>query len=72
MHIKGLDIYGAFITANIAGTGTDVYVQLPKGLRSDIDGHPPIWKLNKTLYGLRRSPQGAIDTTHRQRLNTLN
>jgi len=39
------------------GTGTDVYVQLPEGLVNNADdGRPPVWKLKRTLYGLRRSP----------------
>lgn len=43
LQLRGLDIYGAFITA-------------------DIDGEPPIWKLRKTLYGLRRSPKAFYDS----------
>ena len=39
------------------GTGTDVYIQLPEGLVPNAaDGKPPVWKLKRTLYGLRRSP----------------
>jgi hypothetical protein len=49
LKLRGLDIYGAFITADI---DAPVYMQQPKGLRNDIDGEPPIWKLCKTLYGL--------------------
>ena len=47
LQMHGLDIYGAFITAFIE---SPVYFQLPKGLRPDIHGEPPIWKLKKTLY----------------------
>ena len=50
--------YGAFITADI---DEPVYMQLPKGLRPDINGEPPIWRLLKTLYGLRRSPKAFYD-----------
>jgi len=55
LHIKGIDIFGAFITANI--DDDDVYVQLPKGLSDDPDGNAPVWKLKRALYGLRRSPR---------------
>ena len=62
LHIKGIDIFGAFVTAPIGsdaqGDDAHVYVQLPKGLLPNTeDGHPPIWKLKRALYGLRRSPQ---------------
>jgi hypothetical protein len=56
--LRGLDIYGAFITADI---DEPVYMQLPKGLQPDIDSEPPIWKLRKTLYGLRRAPKAFHD-----------
>ena len=59
LQLRGLDIYGAFITADIDEA---VYMQLPKGLRPDVDGQPPIWKLRKTLYGLRRSPKAFYDS----------
>ena len=49
----GLDIYGAFITAEI---DEPVYVSLPKGLPIK-HGTKRIWKLKKTLYGLKRSPK---------------
>jgi hypothetical protein len=56
MILYGLDIFGAFITADI-GEDDDVYVQLPKNIGPDgPNGEPPIWKLKKTLYGLNRSP----------------
>jgi hypothetical protein len=58
LKLRGLDIYGAFITADI---DEPVYMQLPKGLRPDINGEPPIWRLLKTLYGLRRSPKAFYD-----------
>ena len=55
LQIKGLDIFGAFLTADMKGTGTDVYIQLPEGLVPNAaDGKPPVWKLKRTLYGLRR------------------
>ena len=56
--MRGLDIYGAFITADI---DEPVYMQLPKNLLPDVNGEPPIWKLRKTLYGLRRSPNAFYD-----------
>jgi hypothetical protein len=56
MILYGLDIFGAFITADI-DEGDEVYVQLPKGLADDdVDGNAPLWRLRKTLYGLNRSP----------------
>ena len=56
MILYGLDIFGAFITADI-DEGDEVYVQLPKGLADDDeDGNAPLWRLRKTLYGLNRSP----------------
>ena len=52
LHIKGIDIFGAFVTAPIGqdddGDDADVYVQLPRGLAPDsTDGQPPIWKLKR-------------------------
>jgi len=60
MKISGLDIQTAFLTATI---DSDVYLRLASDLplppRSD-GKEPPdgatYWKLQKTLYGLRRSP----------------
>jgi hypothetical protein len=60
LKLRGLDIYGAFITADIEAD-SPVYMQLPSGLLPDVDGEPPIWKLRKTLYGLRRSPKAFYD-----------
>jgi hypothetical protein len=58
LHLYGLDIFGAFITAEI---DEPVYVQLPKGLDPvDPEAHP-IWKLNRTLYGLKRAPKAFYD-----------
>jgi hypothetical protein len=54
----GLDIYGAFITADIDEL---VYVSLPKGLPTK-HGTDRIWKLKKTLYGLKRSPRTFFDS----------
>jgi hypothetical protein len=54
----GLDIYGAFITADI---DEPVYVSLPKGLPTK-HGTGRIWKLKKTLYGLKRSPRAFFDS----------
>jgi hypothetical protein len=54
----GLDIYGAFITAEI---DEPVYVSLPKGLPIK-HGTKRIWKLKKTLYGLKRSPKAFYDS----------
>ena len=47
LHIKGIDIFGAFVTAPIGadahGDDAHVYVQLPNGLVPNTeDGHPPI------------------------------
>jgi hypothetical protein len=60
LKLRGLDIYGAFITADIEADNP-IYMQLPPGLLPDIDNEPPIWKLRKTLYGLRRSPKAFYD-----------
>ena len=49
MHLYGLDIFGAFITAEI---DEPVYVQLPKGLDPTNPDAQPIWRLRRTLYGL--------------------
>jgi hypothetical protein len=56
--LYGLDIYGAFITAEI---DDPVYVSLPKGLPTR-HGAGRIWKLKKTLYGLKRSPRAFFDS----------
>jgi hypothetical protein len=58
MHLYGLDIFGAFITAEI---DEPVYVQLPKGLDPDNPDHQPIWRLRRTLYGLNRAPKAFYD-----------
>jgi hypothetical protein len=59
LTLYGLDIFGAFITADIDGP---VYVQLPPGLvPPDIDGNSPIWRLRRTLYGLNRAPKAFYD-----------
>ena len=52
LHLSGLDIEGAFLSADIDG---DVYICIKGDLvgeEEDIYG-----KLNKSMYGLRRSPQ---------------
>jgi hypothetical protein len=55
-HIHGLDIYGAFITSNL--DDPNVYIQLPPGIvEKDCDGNDPIWRLLKSLYGLRCAPK---------------
>ena len=56
--LYGLDIYGAFITADI---DEPVYVSLPKGLPTR-HGSGRIWRLKKTLYGLKRSPRAFFDS----------
>jgi hypothetical protein len=58
LHLYGLDIFGAFITAEI---DEPVYVQLPKGLDPANPEAQPIWKLNRTLYGLKRAPKTFYD-----------
>jgi len=59
MILYGLDITGAFLTADI---DDDVYIQLPDGIApKDADGNNQIWKLNKTLYGLNRAPKAFYD-----------
>jgi hypothetical protein len=65
LHLYGLDIFGAFITATI---DEPVYVQLPKGLDPADPEAQPIWKLHRTLYGLKRAPKAFYDqlTTHLQ------
>ncbi len=55
--LYGLDIFGAFITADIDNA---VYIQLPHNLET-CEGTGPIWKLKKTLYGLNRSPKAFND-----------
>ncbi len=56
--LYGLDIYGAFITAEI---DEPVYISLPKGLPTK-HGAGRIWRLKKTLYGLKRSPRAFFDS----------
>jgi len=59
MLLYGLDIFGAFITADI---DEPVYLELPPELQSnDKDDHPTVWKLKKTLYGLNRAPKAFYD-----------
>jgi hypothetical protein len=54
--LYGLDIFGAFITATI---DEPVYVSLPAELFAV--GRPRIWKLKRTLYGLKRAPKAFYD-----------
>ena len=59
MILYGLDIFGAFITADI---DEPVYMRLPENLApKDSEGNTPIWKLKKTLYGLSRAPKAFYD-----------
>jgi hypothetical protein len=59
MILYGLDIFGAFITAEI---DEPVYVQLPQSLNLDDPHAPPrIWRLKRTLYGLNRAPKAFFD-----------
>ena len=59
MILYGLDIFGAFITADI---DEPVYMRLPDNLApKDSEGNTPIWKLKKTLYGLSRAPKAFYD-----------
>ena len=59
MILYGLDIFGAFITADI---DEPVYMRLPEHLApKDSEGNTPIWKLKKTLYGLARAPKAFYD-----------
>ena len=53
MELTGCDIEGAFLTALI---DEPIYIALPRGL-SDDDDKPTYARLNKSMYGLRRSPQ---------------
>jgi hypothetical protein len=59
MLLYGLDIFGAFITADI---DNPVYLQLPQGLiSSEQSESTTIWRLKKTLYGLNRAPKAFYD-----------
>jgi hypothetical protein len=65
-YIHGIDIYGAFLTAELTGDD-EVYVKLPSGIVPDVPdgrgGHSsPVWKLLKSLYGLRRAPRSFYDS----------
>jgi hypothetical protein len=53
MELTGCDIEGAFLTAKI---DEPIYIALPRGLTDD-DDKPTYACLNKSMYGLRRSPQ---------------
>jgi hypothetical protein len=53
MDLTGCDIEGAFLTAKI---DEPIYIALPRGL-TDEDDKPTYARLNKSMYGLRRSPQ---------------
>jgi len=53
MELTGCDIEGAFLTALI---DEPIYIALPRGLTDD-DDKPTYARLNKSMYGLRRSPQ---------------
>ena len=71
LHLYGLDIFGAFITADI---DAPVYVQLPKGLDPEHPDDQPIWRLRRTLYGLKRAPRAfyaVVGISDDQRVHTL-
>ena len=56
----GLDIFGAFLNAEI---GETVYLQLPKRLRMyNAQGEEHVWALKKSIYGLNRAPKAFYDT----------
>ena len=59
LHLYGLDIFGAFVTATI---DDPVCVQLPPGLvPPDEDGNPSIWRLKRTRNDLNRAPKAFYD-----------
>ena len=59
MILYGIDIAGAFITADI---DEPVYMRLPDNLvPNDAEGNTLLWKLLKTLYGLTRAPKAFYD-----------
>ena len=60
MIVYGLDIFGAFLNAEI---GETVYLQLPKRLRMyNAQGDEHVWALKKSIYGLNRAPKAFYDT----------
>ena len=60
MHLYGIDIYGAFITAEI--DDGHVYIQLPPGIAPETSEGPQVWRLKKSLYGLSRAPKAFYDS----------
>ena len=60
MHLYGIDIYGAFITADL--DDGHVYIQLPPGIAPETSEGPQVWRLKKSLYGLSRAPKAFYDS----------
>ena len=56
LSVRGFDVTAAFTYAELSDP---VYVRLPPQFNED--GRPVIWRLNKSLYGLRRAPRHWFD-----------
>ena len=56
LSVRGFDVTAAFTYAELQDP---VYVRLPSQFNEE--GKPVIWRLNKSLYGLRRAPRHWFD-----------
>ena len=58
LSVRGFDITAAFTYSELL---EPVYVRLPAQYKTK-DGESIVWKLRKSLYGLRRAPRAWFDT----------
>lgn len=58
LYTEQIDVETAYLNADLA---EEVYVEIPEGLERERNGTPMVWRLNKSLYGLKQS---ARDWNH--------
>ena len=52
LNLTSIDIRQAYLQASLT---TDIYMQVPPGLPTTVDGDPVVCKLNRSLYGLKQA-----------------
>ena len=67
MGVHQMDVKSAYLNAPI---DVEIYVQQPQGYEiKDKDGNPLVWKLNKSLYGLKQSGRNWNNMLHDYLIN---
>ena len=65
--IHQMDVDSAYLNAEI---DTEIYVEQPKGfVKTDRTGRKLVWKLNKSLYGLKQSGRNWNNLLHKCLIN---